>query len=53
MAKHKQHTLETPPEVPGPKEQGAPHGRALQYLFFIWPLKSRTGDTADLHKTQK
>lgn len=41
------------PEVPGSGEQGTLHHRALQNLFFINPLVSRTGDIADFSNTLK
>ena len=48
-----QHTLETFMEVSGPGEQGTPSGRALQDLFFIRSLPSRTGDRVDFLNTQQ
>ena len=45
--------METLLEAPGPGEQGTLHSRALQDLFFIRPLPSRTGDIADFPNTQK
>ena len=41
------------PEVPGSGEQGTPHCRALQDLFFIRPRLSTAEDTADFPNTEK
>ena len=41
---HETHT-EDIPKLPGSDEQGTLHCRALQDLFFIRPLHSRSGDT--------
>ena len=47
------HTLETLSEVPDPGEQGTPHSRAIQDLFFIRPLPSKTADVVDFPNTEK
>lgn len=46
------HTLETIPKVPGHGEQRTLPGKALQNLFFIRLMPSRTGDIADFPNTE-
>ena len=45
--------MEILPEASGLGEEGTLQSRALQDLFFIRPLSSRTGDIADFPNTEK
>ena len=53
IVEHTQHTREMLLEAPGPGEQGILYCRALQDIFHIRPLFSRTEDVADSQHTEK